>query len=78
MKKRDLYLNKLINFKDKPIIKVITGIRRCGKSTLLKLFKQYLLDNNVPNKNIVYVNLESMQFDNIKEYKLLYNYIKDN
>ena len=78
MKKRDLYLNKLINFKDKPIIKVITGIRRCGKSTLLKLFKQYLLDNNNPNKNIIYVNLESMQFDNIKDYKLFYNYIKNN
>ena len=71
MKKRDLYLNKLIQFKDKQFIKVITGIRRCGKSTLLKLFKEYLLENDVNEKQIIYINFESMQFDDIKDYKLL-------
>ena len=77
MKKRDLYLNKLIQFKDKQFIKVITGIRRCGKSTLLKLFKEYLLENDVNEKQIIYINFESMQFDDIKDYKLLYEYIKE-
>ena len=77
MKKRDLYLNKLIQFKDKQFIKVITGIRRCGKSTLLKLFKEYLLENDVNEKQIIYINFESMQFDDIKDYKLLYKYINE-
>ena len=77
MKKRDLYLNKLIQFKDKQFIKVITGIRRCGKSTLLKLFREYLLENDVSEKQIIYINFESMQFDDIKDYKLLYKYIKE-
>ena len=77
MKKRDLYLDKLIKFKDKQFIKVITGIRRCGKSTLLKLFREYLLKNDVNEKQIIYINFESMQFDDIKDYKLLYEYIKE-
>ena len=77
MKKYDLYLNKLIKFKDKQFIKVITGIRCCGKSTLLKLFRRYLLENDVSEKQIIYINFESMQFDDIKDYKLLYEYIKE-
>ena len=77
MKKRDLYLDKLIKFKDKQFIKVITGIRRCGKSTLLKLFREYLLENNVAESQIIYINFESIQFDDIKDYKLLYEYIKE-
>lgn len=76
MKKRELYLNKLIKFKDKPFIKIITGIRRSGKSTLLKLFKQYLLDNDVAEKDIIYINFESIKFDDIKNYKSLYEYVK--
>ena len=53
MKSRDIYLNKLIEFKDKPLIKVITGIRRCGKSTLLDLFEEYLLTNDVDKEDII-------------------------
>lgn len=78
MKKRDLYLNKLVKFKDTEFIKVITGIRRCGKSTLLKLFKEYILKENINEKQIIYINFESMQFDNIKDYKLLYEHVKKN
>lgn len=77
MKERDLYLDKLIKFKDKQFIKVITGIRRCGKSTLLKLFREYLLKFDVSEKQIIYINFESIQFDDIKDYKLLYEYIKE-
>lgn len=77
MKNRDIYLNQLINFKDKSLIKVITGIRRCGKSSLLTLFEEHLLKNNVRKDEIVRINFESFEFDEINEYKQLYMYIKD-
>gem|GEM_PF-3002577 len=53
MIKRDLYLNQLCNFIDKPLIKVITGIRRCGKSAMLLLLKEELLGRGVSPENIV-------------------------
>ncbi len=77
MKKRDLYLNQLIQFKDKPLIKVITGIRRCGKSTLLSLFNNYLIENGVREENIIRINFESFDFDHISNYKEMYTYIND-
>lgn len=73
---RDEYLNKLIGFKDKKLIKVITGIRRCGKSTLLKIFRNYLIDNNVNEKQIITINFENPDYDELKDYKSLYNYLK--
>lgn len=76
MKKRDIYLNQLINLKDKPLIKVITGIRRCGKSTLLSLFEEYLFQNGVLPNRIIRMNFESFEFDSILSYKELYAYIK--
>ena len=72
IKKRDLYLHQLIAYRDTPLIKVITGIRRCGKSMLLELWKQELLSSGVPAKNIIHINFESMQFDNIRDYRALY------
>lgn len=75
MKNRDLYLTQLINYKDKPLIKVITGIRRCGKSTLLSLFENYLIDIGVFKENIIRMNFESFEFDEISNYKELYKYI---
>ena len=77
MKKRDYYLNQLINFKDTNLVKVITGLRRCGKSSLLLLFKEYLTNNNIKDTNIIYINFELMEFDEINDYKKLYNYIKE-
>ncbi len=76
MHNRNLYLKQLIDFKDKPLIKVVTGIRRCGKSTLLSLFEQYLLDHEVPQDHIVRMNFESIEFDDILSYRALYDYIK--
>ena len=61
-KNRDLYLNKLIAFQDTEPVKVVTGIRRCGKSSLLKLMIQHLLDTGVPKKQIVEMNFESHEF----------------
>lgn len=69
------YINKLVKFKDKKIIKVITGIRRSGKSTLLMQYIDYLRRQDVKDDNIIYINLESAKYDNIKNYQDLYNHI---
>ncbi len=72
---RDLYLNKLLAYKDTEFIKVITGIRRCGKSSLLKLFMDKILEDK-KNSNVIYMNFESFDFDDILTYKDMYNRIK--
>ena len=69
MKNRDSYLKKLIDYKDKPMIKVITGIRRCGKSTLLSLYERYLLNHGVEPQNIIRINFESFEFEHITNYR---------
>ena len=59
---RDDYLNKLIKYKDKDLIKVITGVRRCGKSVLLfDIFGDWLLSSGIPAKNIIKINLEDKE-----------------
>ncbi|MFI3252221.1 MAG: ATP-binding protein [bacterium] len=75
MIKREQYLNKLKKFKDKDIIKVITGIRRCGKSTLFKLYIDYLYENNISKEQIININFEDLQYEELLDYKKLYNYI---
>lgn len=77
MKKRDLYLSQLIQYKDKPLIKVITGIRRCGKSTLLTLFANHLIDTGIAKDNIIRINFESFEFDHISDYRQMHSYIKE-
>lgn len=76
LKKRDIYLNKLIGFKDTEPIKVITGIRRCGKSSLLKLMIQFLLEQGINEEQIININFESHDFRkmNVDE---LYHYVKN-
>ena len=74
---REKYLKKMIDSKDTEFIKVITGVRRSGKSTLLLMFKEYLIESGVKNENIIHINFESAQYDNIKNYKDLYQYIKE-
>lgn len=77
MKNRDLYLRQLIQYRDKPLIKVITGLRRCGKSTLLSLFENYLIEKDVEKNHIIRMNFESFEFDEITSYKELHAYIQD-
>lgn len=72
---RDDYLERLKAFKDNKLIKVITGIRRCGKSTLLELFREYLTGEGVSNDNIIHINLELMKYDDVRDYKTFYNLI---
>ena len=75
MIKRELYLKQIRNFIDKPIIKVITGMRRSGKSMILKLISEELLEKGVSPQNIIYINFESLMFDDLTEFKALYRYI---
>lgn len=72
MLKREKYINQLIESKDLELIKVITGVRRSGKSTLLLQYKDYLLSQDIQEKNIIYMNFESAEWYNIKNYEDLY------
>ena len=76
LKNRNRYLNKLISFQDTEPVKVITGIRRCGKSSLLKLMIQHLLQSGVSKKQIVSMNFESNEFIGMSS-EALYQYVKD-
>ena len=73
---REEYLNELIRWKDKDLIKVVTGIRRCGKSTLFDLFIDYLKTSGVKSNQIIHINLEDADYD-FKDYKELYHFIND-
>ena len=72
---REEYLRKLIDSKDLNLIKVITGVRRSGKSTLLLQYKDYLLSQNIKEKDIIYMNFESAEWYEIKDYNDLYKNI---
>ncbi|WP_306511789.1 ATP-binding protein [Phascolarctobacterium succinatutens] len=72
---RRVYLNKLIAFQDTEPVKIITGIRRCGKSSLLKLMIKHLLEQGITHEQIIFVNFESMQFSNMS-VRELYEYVK--
>ncbi len=77
MLERTEYLDTLKRFKDKDIIKVVSGIRRCGKSTLLENYRNYLVSNGVEDSQIVSINLEDLKYNFITNYMDLYNYIND-
>jgi hypothetical protein len=74
---REHYISKLINVIGTPDIKVITGVRRSGKSKLLDMFKEYIT-NNIKNYNIIHINFNIKKYDNLKNEESLYNYISDN
>ena len=74
LKNRDLYLQKLISFRDTEPVKVITGIRRCGKSSLLKLMADYLRSQGIENDQIIEINFESMKYINM-DANGLYDYV---
>lgn len=78
MIQRETYLSKLRQLKDQNLIKVITGIRRCGKSTLLEAFKDELLSNGVSAKNIVFLNFEERENLNFTDWTVLYDEITKN
>lgn len=75
IERRD-YLDKLIAFKDKKLIKVITGIRRCGKSTIMEIFRDWLLNNGVSPEQILYLNFEDYDNIELRNPLALHQYIK--
>lgn len=74
---RQSYLSWLIKWKDQQIIKVVTGVRRCGKSTLFSIYQDYLLENDVSPEQIIAINFEDLDFEELTDYKALYRYIKE-
>ncbi len=77
MVKRKEYLQKLISWKEEKVIKVVTGLRRCGKSTLLMQYQEYLLTIGVKEEQIIAINFEDLEYEDLLEYKNLYIYIKE-
>ena len=73
---RDYYLSILKDFKDQQIIKVVTGIRRCGKSTLLEIFQEYLKENGVDESQIISINFENADYEELQDRKKLHEYLK--
>jgi predicted AAA+ superfamily ATPase len=71
------YVDFLIGFRDKPIIKVVSGIRRCGKSEVLNLYMQYLLSTGVQQSQIVAINFEEIEFERLTDYTALHAYVKE-
>ena len=77
MIERKEYLQKLIQWKDEQVIKVVTGMRRCGKSTLLMQYQDYLKSIGVENDQIIAINFEDLEYEELCEYKVLYDYLKE-
>lgn len=74
---RPAYMEQLISFREKQIIKVVTGIRRCGKSTLFDLYCDYLRSDSVSEDQIIRINLEDPDYHNIQDYMQLFNMVKE-
>ena len=74
---RKEFLNELIKWKNEKVIKVITGMRRAGKSTLLMQYQDYLRQSGVEENRIVSINFEELEYEELCDYRKLYNYIKD-
>lgn len=77
MIERKEYLQKLIQWKDEQVIKVVTGMRRCGKSTLLMQYQDYLKSIGVEDGQIIAINFEDLEYEELCEYKVLYDYLKE-
>ena len=73
---RETYLRKIAPFLGKPIVKVLTGIRRCGKSTLLRLLRADLEKKGVPPANILSINMESLEFEHLEDHRKLYQFVR--
>lgn len=77
MVERKEYLEHLIQWKDEQVIKVVTGIRRCGKSTLLLQYQEWLKGSGVSDEQIVTINFEELEYEELQDYKKLYAYLKN-
>lgn len=74
---RPAYIEQLIQNRDVDLVKIVTGIHRCGKSSLLDLFHQYLSDNGVAETNIIHMNMESLRYRELSNYLIFYDYVSE-
>ncbi|MBO5523476.1 MAG: ATP-binding protein [Roseburia sp.] len=74
---RKEYLDFLLQFREKELIKVVSGIRRCGKSTLFEIYKDYLMEHGVEEEQIIAINFEELDYEHLNNYRALYDYIKN-
>ena len=72
---RKEYMDFLIRNKDRQIIKVVSGIRRCGKSTIFEMYREYLLNSGVSPEQLININFEELAFESLKDYRTLYDYL---
>ena len=77
MLKREIYLERIRDFYDSDLIKILVGIRRCGKSVILEQIIQELREKNIDDEHIIYVNFEFIEFEELSDYKKLNQYVKD-
>lgn len=77
MVERKEYMEKIKKWREKDVIKVVTGIRRCGKSTLLEQYRDYLIGTGVSSEQIIFINFEDLEFEELLDYHKLYSYIKE-
>lgn len=76
MVERKEYLHRMIQWKDEQLIKVVTGIRRCGKSTMLMQYQEWLKANNISDEQIISINFEDLEYEELQDYQKLYDYLK--
>lgn len=74
---RNEYLAFLKRHRNQPVIKVLSGVRRCGKSTLFEIYRDYLIEEGVQPHQIIMINLEDIEHEELQEYHALYNYVND-
>ncbi|MDD4439885.1 MAG: AAA family ATPase, partial [Tissierellia bacterium] len=74
---RKEYLNQLAMWREEEMIKVVTGVRRCGKSTLFELYKDKLKSDGIADEQIIFVNLEDQDYSELLDYKKLHDYVKE-
>ena len=74
---RKAYVDRLISWKDEQVIKVVTGVRRSGKSTLFLQFQQWLMENGISKDQIIYINFEDLEYESLLDYGKLYQYLKE-
>lgn len=73
---RPMYVNRILTYQDAPFVKILTGVRRCGKSTILKMVVERLKKQGIPERRILQYNFDSLQFDHIKTAKSLFDELK--
>lgn len=77
MVERTEYIEKIKAWREEKVIKVVTGIRRCGKSTLLRQYRDYLVSTGVSQEQIIFINFEELEYEKLQDYHKLYSYITE-